>query len=77
MEWIKCSERMPLTVNDVDLFKSVEVLVTDGERVTATDCNAGIMSGGNFKFWCAFSEYGAMHPKDVTHWMPLPEPPIE
>ncbi|EMC4368192.1 DUF551 domain-containing protein [Cronobacter sakazakii] len=34
MEWIKCSEKMPLTANDVEVFKSVEVLVTDGKRVT-------------------------------------------
>lgn len=76
MEWVKCSERMPLTASDVEVFKSVEVLVTDGTRVTAADCNAGIPCG-ELSFWCAFSEYGAMYPKHITHWMPLPEPPSE
>lgn len=77
MEWVKCSERMPLDINEIDVFKSVEVLVTDGKQVTATDCNAGIPNGDRDKFWCAFSKYGAMHPKIISHWMPLPEPPTE
>lgn len=70
-DWIKCSERMPFTIDDV------EVLVTDGKRVTVTDCNAGIRPASSNDFWCAFSEYGAMYPKVITHWQPLPEPPQE
>ncbi|HEI0612142.1 TPA: DUF551 domain-containing protein [Escherichia coli] len=75
--WIKCSERMPFTINDVEVFASVEVLVTDGKRVTATDCNAGKPLRNEDSFWCAFSEYGSMYPKVITHWQPLPEPPQE
>ena len=75
--WIKCSERMPFTIADVEVFASIEVLVTDGKRVTATDCNAGVRHASVSDFWCAFSEYGAMCPKVITHWMPLPEPPTE
>lgn len=76
-DWIKCSERMPFTIDDVEVFASVEVLVTDGKRVTVTDCNAGIRPASSNDFWCAFSEYGAMYPKVITHWQPLPEPPQE
>ena len=76
-KWIPVSERMPFTIDDVEVFASVEVLVTDGKRVTVTDCNAGIRPASCNDFWCAFSEYGAMYPKVITYWQPLPEPPQE
>ena len=60
-EWIKCSERMP------DDFE--EVLVSDGANVEVMwrDCDG---------FWdCWAPRNSNIDTDDVTHWMPLPEPP--
>jgi len=77
MDWVKCSERMPIDIDEVRAYESKEVLATDGQMVTAIDCIAGIPSGNREEFWCVFSPYGKMNPKEITHWMPLPKPPIE
>jgi len=76
-EWIKCSDRMPIMMEDVRVYKSVEVIVTDGKLVTTCDCCAGIPSDFPEKFWVSFSQYGNMPPSQITHWMPLPEPPTD
>ncbi|MGG6193024.1 DUF551 domain-containing protein [Pantoea allii] len=73
--WIKCSERMPISVEDVRVYKSVEVIVTDGMLVTTCDCCAGLPSNDPEKFWVAFSHYGNMPPRQITHWQPLPPVP--
>lgn len=60
-EWIKCSERMP---NDFE-----DVLVSDGGNVEVMwrDCDG---------FWdCWAPRNSNIDIDDVTHWMPLPEPP--
>lgn len=60
-KWIKCSERMPGDFEDV--------LVTDGGNVEVMwwDCDG---------FWdCWAPRYSNISSDDVTHWMPLPEPP--
>ena len=64
--WIPVTERLPAaTLGDV----SERVLVTDGEYVA-------IVEWFNFgecgSFW-GYTGFG----KDVTHWMPLPQPPTE
>jgi hypothetical protein len=73
--WVKCSERMPIDIDEVRAYKSIEVLATDGHFVTAIDCIAGIPNGKREEFWCTFSTYGNMKPKEITHWMPLPAAP--
>ncbi len=60
-EWINCSERMPQVMEDV--------LVTDGEDVKAMWWN------GNR--WDSWIDKYAIDGDDITHWMPLPEPPTE
>ncbi len=60
-EWINCSERMPQVMEDV--------LVTDGEEVKSMWWN-----GNKWDSW--LSRY-SLDSDDVTHWMPLPEPPKE
>lgn len=61
-KWIKCSERMP------EYFSNV--LVTDGEgvEVMRLDCDG---------YWDSWLEpwVVTVAREDVTHWMPLPEPP--
>lgn len=60
-EWIKCSERMPGDFEDV--------LVSDGVDVEVMwrDCDG---------FWdCWAPRNSNISSDDVTHWMPLPEPP--
>jgi hypothetical protein len=68
---------MPIDIDEVRAYKSTEVLATDGRVVTAIDCIAGIPIGKREEFWCVFRPYGKMNPKEITHWMPLPEPPAE
>lgn len=60
-KWIECSERMP------DDFE--DVLVSDGGNVEVMwrDCDG---------FWdCWAPRNSNIDIDDVTHWMPLPEPP--
>lgn len=61
-KWIKCSERMPGDFEDV--------LVTDGcyVEVMWLDCDG---------YWDSWVDgcYRTVCPDDITHWMPLPEPP--
>lgn len=62
-EWIKCSERMPEETDDI-------IVVSDGIVVS------GISYSRRYGFYMAALEYDSDAPiKDVTHWMPLPEPP--
>ena len=63
-EWIPVTERLP----DAELGgASEQVLVTDGK-------DFAIVAWFNFEvcgpFW-GYTGFG----EDVTHWMPLPEPP--
>ncbi|MFL9053442.1 DUF551 domain-containing protein [Escherichia coli] len=60
--WISCSERMPEELDDV--------LVTDGEHVEVKWWNGHIWD-------CWAPRNSDISYKDVTHWMPLPEPPQE
>lgn len=62
MEWIKCSDRMP----------------RDHEVVLVLDYSQSVNKGYWFdseKMWWG-SEW-MCEEGDVTHWMPLPEPPKE
>lgn len=71
-EWIKCSERMPLELSD-EHTDAVDVIVTDGEMVGVCECRSGYMPYP----WVEWSNYGDIDAKQITHWMPLPEPPTE
>lgn len=61
--WISCSERMPKGYADV--------LVTDGEHVEVKWWDE---SG----YWNSWTEINSdIFADEITHWMPLPEPPQE
>lgn len=61
-EWIKCSERMPAPFS--------HVLVTDGDKVEIKWLD------GDFDEWDSWEEFNSnIDNEDITHWMPLPEPP--
>ncbi len=60
--WISCSERMPEGYADV--------LVTDGEHVEVKWWDE---SG----YWDSWTELNSdIFDDEITHWMPLPEPPL-
>lgn len=64
-EWVSVDERLP----------------TPGERVIATD--GQFVGEGYFDSCCGWFRYGGFEWRffdvegDVTHWMPLPEPPVK
>lgn len=60
-KWIKCSERLPEGVDDV-----ITSGVFKGEKRVCT----GWLRGGEF-----VCNDGMFEHEDITHWMPLPEPP--
>jgi hypothetical protein len=73
MEWIKCSDKLPL----------------DGQRVIVYALGAFDIGGrhinnvniGYCHFFChnrnTFEDCDSDDIKNVTHWMPLPQPPIQ
>jgi len=70
-KWISVEDRLPIVLADmIDLdYKTVEVIIAAIDFVAVDVFEAGNTSG----FWCEFTDYK----KEVTHWMPLPEPPKE
>lgn len=61
MEWISVKDGLPEDGKDY--------LVTDGDACMVAAYNNGI------KKWNFFVIDHYLDSKDVTHWMPLPEPP--
>ena len=68
-EWIKCSERMPLTPYENCLYEDVEVQVFAGDNVFIAHYAIGALP----EPWGAWVDAYA----DITHWKPLSEPPKE
>ncbi|HAJ4242739.1 TPA: DUF551 domain-containing protein [Escherichia coli] len=65
MNWVKCSERMPEETDDI-------IVVSDDIVMS------GISYSRRKGFYISALEYDEDAPiDDVTHWMPLPEPPSE
>jgi hypothetical protein len=64
--WISVKDRLP--------EPDVIVLVTDGENVDVSLCQLTYCGDDpNEKTW--FNRFYFGHFGNVTHWMPLPEPP--
>ena len=71
MEWIPVSQ--PPAQPDARInFKSKKYIVTDGVFVDVCDFNQGHGCGTP---WAAWGDYGGIHAKEITAWMPLPKPP--
>ncbi|EMV8627724.1 DUF551 domain-containing protein [Escherichia coli] len=66
--WISCSERMP---EDTKML-----LAFSQGQIVAAYCN-WVMSPIDYKKYRAFTYLSGNILDDVTHWMPLPEPPQE
>ncbi|AUR89441.1 protein of unknown function DUF551 [Vibrio phage 1.123.O._10N.286.48.F3] len=66
-KWVSVDERLPIQKREMEglKYKTVDVIVTDGEVVYVDEFCAGNTQG----FWSSFSA------GEITHWMPLPEPP--
>lgn len=77
-EWIKVSDRMPLEAPPEGEYVATDVLASDGYRVAQVTCTAGnpLTDSGHIP-WVEFTNYGEIGAEDITHWMPLPEPPKE
>lgn len=70
--WISVDDRLPLELSDDDHYKEISVLVTDG--ITVETCN--FQRGSIGTLWREWGVYQTSFPtEDITHWMPLPEPP--
>jgi hypothetical protein len=70
MNWINIRDKLPFYESDMGgkNFKTKEVIVCDGNGdVFVCEFQAGNTQG----FW---SSFGA---DNITHWLPLPEPPKE
>ena len=66
--WIKCSDRMPTDVLDMQDFKQIKVLVSTKNNLVKTCLYRWIRDyNGNYTDW-EFSVH------EVIAWQPLPEP---
>lgn len=81
MEWISVKDKLPEVhpATDGDYWASDFVLVYFGDGVLNKICVANYEVDGEDKcLWVSFSDTGTGDMAyDVTHWMPLPEPPKE
>lgn len=61
-EWVKCSDRLP--------EKDIGILIFWNGNVRMAELQN---TGSHFDFFVSGTFY--LDGEDVTHWMPLPEPP--
>jgi hypothetical protein len=69
MEWISVKDKLP----EID----ESVLVTDGTEVTTGGYGHAVYRRQNKKCWYMDNKDwdGMPAKRDITHWMPIPEPP--
>ena len=63
-EWVSATDRLPEV--------AVHVLITDGKSISM----GYVLNIDNDGFCPWVAQYPVSH-RDVTHWMPLPKPPVE
>lgn len=76
-EWISVKDRMP-SRKGLEPDESEYVLVSEqsfdaitGEKLKSSVSICGFYHDG----WSEFDNFGYVRPENITHWMPLPEPP--
>jgi hypothetical protein len=70
MEWIRCDDEMPEHYKNVLFWADGEVVYGNfGHRSWSSELIDDLDSKG-CDYW-----RGSYHADEVTHWMPLPDPP--
>lgn len=69
-EWVSVDDALPIDINKVCKFESMEVLIVSGGKTEYCEFTCGSLPSP----WFKFDNY---HSGFVTHWMPLPTPPQE
>lgn len=73
VRWRDVREELPLELDSILPYRTVEVIVTNGTSVGFSEFQAG--SGGGDP-WREFSIYSYFNDVEgITHWMPLPTTP--
>jgi len=74
-EWISVKDRLPITEDDMNgrNYDDIDIIITDGELVEF----GAFQAGNTTDFWSCFTsdDNSSIVDSEVTHWMPLPEPP--
>ena len=78
MNWISCKERMPDAYDTAITYNVITEEITIGYFST----HSHDMDSKDYNKFICFSEHPGEEWKreeleSITHWMPLPEPPIE
>ena len=77
-EWIRVADKSPITWDEFDgHYMTREVIAFGDSTVAQATFAAGDGGGSGHERWRAFDTYGAIPPRMITHWMPLPDPPTE
>lgn len=73
-EWISVKDRLPNVEKTKSDYEEVMVLATNGEVTRAMYYERKVRYGKTVYYWkwCWGKTYNR---NDITHWMPLPEPP--
>ena len=75
MDWIKLSERTPFVGDKVISWNGKE------RRISTYTCpikGSGLYETDRYKKWFQYTDNDTLFEHhNVTHWMPLPDPPSE
>ena len=72
-KWIFCEEKLPFKKDEVGIYRSDAVIITDGTMVKEGDFIGG---HGGGKPWIMWSPYNEIKPDDVVAWMQMPVGPL-
>jgi hypothetical protein len=68
-DWISVSDKLPLNPAEVNYYKTIKVIGTDGKEVFAYEFKAGDSCGEWNTFEIDYTQVS------VTHWMHMPALP--
>jgi hypothetical protein len=75
-EWIDINERLP-ELNVAVALLDVNTWMNTGDTEFSVNWHgAGYLSEFGSKYWSVFGEPRSWDVNAVTHWMPLPPPPV-